>query len=191
MNYKERFIKAVLATKELGLKVDKEPLPIEKALSKSKLQSIQLLCFEVLKFRGYSYSSDLAQKCIPVHLDLKHFLKLYLDVDSYITVGDRYWDDYVYCEMSYESIKDELANPGRGDLKAHVWLTLSDGTLLDCTAEAHADLIFGRPEYPIEQCIMLIKPTEVNDAKKGFHRPYLVGIDFLEKSGACRVDFSL
>lgn len=119
MNYKDRFIKALAVTKKPGLEIEKEPLPFKKPLSKNKLQSVLCLCVDVLKYRGYYWSSDLAKKCIPVHLDIKHFLKLNLNIDSFITIGDRYWDDYVYCEMSYDGIHGHRAriNSQSGRLK--------------------------------------------------------------------------
>jgi hypothetical protein len=89
-----------------------------------------------------------------------------LDLDSYITIGGRYWDDYIYCEMPYENIERELNSPDlNNSIKAHIWLTLSDGTIIDCTAET----------------------DNVENAKSGYHRPYLIGADFLLKTGVCEI----
>ncbi|BAJ01164.1 hypothetical protein [Shewanella violacea] len=186
MNYEKRIISAIEKTKELGLELSFSPYPFTKPLSHEEKRQALQLCVDVLYSKGYRQSSDLASNCTPVHLDMQHFLKSELNLDSYITIGDRYWDDYVYCEMSYENIKCELNSPDfNNPIKAHVWLTLSDGTILDCTAEAHADLLYKRGEHPIEKCLMLVEASNIENAKSGYHRPYLIGADFLQKAGVC------
>ena len=86
--------------------------------------------------------------------------------------------------MSKGFIESELDNPNiGGDINAHVWLTLTDGTILDCTAEAHAGLLFKRGLHPAHKCIMLVDPSQEENAMSGYHRPYLIGTDFLEKTG--------
>lgn len=152
------------------------------------MQDVFQLCGDALYHYGYQTSEDLAGQCTPVHLIIMLYLKSYLNIESFITVGDRYWNDYIYCEMSKDSIESELKKPNiAGDIKAHVWLTLTDGTILDCTAEAHADLLFKRGLYPSHKCIMLVDPNQYESAKSGYHRPYLIGTDFLEKIGMYRI----
>lgn len=188
MNYEKRIISAIEKTKEFGLELNSNLYPFTTTLSHEQKRQALQLCVDVLYSKGYRYSSDLASKCTPVHLIMQHFLKSELNLDSYITIGDRYWDDYVYCEMSYENIERELKNPDFNEpVKAHVWLTLSDGTILDCTAEAHADLLYKRAERPIEKCLMLVEIGNIEDDKSGYHRPYLVGVDFLQKIGVCEI----
>ncbi|MCO4171636.1 hypothetical protein [Aeromonas veronii] len=186
MSYKSRFEAAVTKTREIGLRLKEEPYPFKQPLSfEEKRQALQL-CVDVLFAHGYKTSSDLAGHCTPVHLMAQYFLKEKLGIESYITVGDRYWNDYIYCEMSYDSIRYELMNPDiTKPIKAHVWLTLSDGTIIDCTAEAHADLLFERGDFPVHQCLMIVDPERVEDDVAGYHRPYLVGTDFLSKAGMC------
>lgn len=186
MNYEKRIISAIEKTKELGLELNSNLYPFTTALSHEQKRQALQLCVDVLYSKGYRQSSDLASNCTPVHLEMQYFLKSELNLDSFITIGDRYWDDYVYCEMSYENIERELSSPDLSKpIKAHVWLTLSDGTILDCTAEAHADLLYKRGEHPIEQCLMLVEIGNVENAKSGYHRPYLIGADFLQKTGVC------
>lgn len=188
MSYKNRLIEAVNYTRGLGLKIEKSPLPLGDKIEIGVMQDIFQLCGDVLYHYGYQTSSDLASKCTPVHLLLQHHLKNDMNLDSFITVGDRFWNDYVYCEMSKDSIESELKNPNMvGDIKAHVWLTLTDGTILDCTAEAHADLLFNRGEHPAHKCIMFIDPNKEENAKSGYHRPYLIGTEFLEKTGMYKI----
>lgn len=77
------------------------------------------------------------------YLMLKDRLKAELGIENLITIGDRFLDDYVYYEMAKEFVQNELNSTNIFEpIKAHVWLTLSDGTILDCTAEAHADIFF-------------------------------------------------
>ncbi len=184
MNYKDRIIEAIKYTESLGLHIEKSPLPFDEQLSFSIKQKIFKLCAEALYHYEYQTSSDLAKKCARVHLMLQHHLKHDLDIDSFITIGDRFWDDYIYCEMTKELIENELRNQNRHEpIQAHVWLTLTDGTILDCTAEAHADLLFKRGEHPADKCIIIIEPTKEEDAKSGYHRPILIGSGFLEATG--------
>ncbi|WP_404983768.1 hypothetical protein [Cobetia marina] len=188
MNYKSRFIDAVKYTKSLRLNAEDIPASFTEKLSRSTLQEILQLCSDALYHYGFNDSTDLASQCVRVHSLIKQHLKDDMGIDSYITIGDRYWDDYIYCEMGRAAIEQELTSPEVDQpIKAHVWLTLSDGTVIDCTAEAHADIIFGRDVHPSHQCIMLITPDQEEDAKVGYHRPYLVGEDFIIKTGMVRV----
>jgi hypothetical protein len=188
LNYEERIISAIEKTKSLGLELTVNPYPFKAALShEEKLKALRL-CVDLLYSKGFKSSSDLASNCTPVHLMTQHLLKTEFNIDSFITIGDRYWDDYVYCEMSYEKIERELKSPDfNKPIKAHVWLTLSDGTIIDFTAEAHADLLFQRGENPIENCIMIVDIDNEENDKSGYHRPYLLGVDFLQRVGVCKM----
>jgi hypothetical protein len=188
LNYEERIISAINKTKLLGLELNGKPYPFKAVLSHEKKLSALRRCVDFLYSKGFRSSSDLASNCTPVHLMTQRLLKTEFNIDSFITIGDRYWDDYIYCEMSYEKIELELKKPDLNEpIKAHVWLTLSDGTIIDFTAEAHADLLFQRGENPTENCIMIVDSDNEEDDKSGYHRPYLLGADFLEKVGVCKV----
>ncbi|WP_460042240.1 hypothetical protein [Pseudomonas sp. S2_H01] len=184
MNYKDRLLEAITYTQSLSLHIDNSIFSLDVALTDNSKQSIFQLCGDALYQAGLQSSSHLAGKCAPIHLMLKERLKAELGIETLITIGDRFWDDYVYCEMTKESVENELDSTKIFEpIKAHVWLTLSDGTILDCTAEAHADILFGRGEHPAHQCIMIVSPNKAEDAKTGYHRPVLVGSEFLEKTG--------
>lgn len=188
MNYKDRLIEAITYTKSLRLNIDKLEFPADVELTDNTKQKIFQLCEEFLYQTGLQSSSHLVGKCAPIHLMLKQRLKAELGIESLITIGDRFWDDYVYCEMSKESIENELNSTDISKpIKAHVWLTLSDWTILDCTAEAHADILFGRGEHLAHQCIMIVSPNEAEDGQTGYHRPLLVGSGFLEKTGMVQI----
>lgn len=184
MNYKDRLLEAITYTRSLRLYIDNSALSLDVELADNIKQKIFQLCGDALYQAGLQRSFHLAGKCAPIHLMLKERLKADLGIESLITIGDRFWDDYVYCEMTKESVENELTCTNIFEpIKAHVWLTLSDGTILDCTAEAHADILFGRGEHPAHKCIMIVSPNKAEDAKTGYHRPVLVGSEFLEKTG--------
>ena len=191
MTYETRLKEALKRTQEYGLSIDENPLPLKPSLALNIKRNVLQLSAEALNHYGYRTSSDLAQKCTPVHLMLQHHLKAELNIESFITGGDRYWDDYIYCEMSDESIKKEIEEPNvLNPIKAHVWLTLPDGTILDCTAEAHADLLFQRGDHPSHNCMMLVEANNHEDSKKGYHRPFLLGREFLVKTGMVQLNYS-
>lgn len=184
MNYITRLQKAFNRTKQLGLITECSPFPLQPRLPTDLLQAIFQQSGDALYENGYEKSSDLASKCAQVHLMLQHILRHTLQVESFITIGDRFWHDYIYCEMSDEGIINELRNPKINEpSKAHIWLTLVDGTILDCTAEAHADILFDRGEHPAHQCMMVVPPDQQEDDKRGYHRPFLLGTDFLLRTG--------
>jgi hypothetical protein len=190
MNYKARFIEAVSKTREVGLQIDfldTAPLPFTKSITKSKHRSLLILCAESLNSLGYKSSTELAGRCIPVHLFLQKILKKELKLNSYITIGDRYWNDKdIYCEMSYAEILKELKEPSTTPINAHVWLTLSDGSILDCTAEAHIDVLENRGVHPVDNCISFFRPGA--ELKSGYHRPYIVGKEFLLKTNSAPLE---
>ncbi len=184
MNYTTRLQQAFIRTKHLGLSTESNPFPLKPSLPQEILQAIFQISGEALYANGYEKSSDLASKCAQVHLMLQQVLIQTMQVKSFITIGDRFWHDYVYCEMSDEGIINELRSPKINEpSKAHIWLTLVDGTILDCTAEAHAEIMFDRGEFPSHQSIMVVPPDQQEDDKKGYHRPFLLGTDFLLRTG--------
>ncbi|AKO51386.1 hypothetical protein ABA45_02275 [Marinobacter psychrophilus] len=183
MDYKKRFIAAHKKSSELGLNPEPQALPFAKEYSKQRVQKILQACADYLYSCELETSSDLATNCIPIHMQLQAFLREHLSVRSSITIGDKFWKDYVYCHMSYQDILEELQHPmADAALKAHVWLTLGDGSVLDCTGEAHMDLLFNRSEHPTHECFAFVRPSQT--IPDGYYRPYLVGSDFLERTGA-------
>ncbi|MDF3124196.1 hypothetical protein [Rheinheimera sp. 1928-s] len=188
MSYKIRFEAALGKTKELGLMFQGVQYPFQAPLSFEVKRKVLQSCVDVLFAHGYQNSSSLAGKCTPIHLMMHRYLKDELGIDSYITIGDYYWNDYIYCEMSYEIIKSELTQLDiTKPLKAHVWLTLTDGTIIDCTLQGHADLLFNRGDFPVEKCLTIVEINSSEDEVSGYHRPYLVGSDFLMKACAMYV----
>jgi len=158
------------------------PPPFTEKIATEKLQRALGACIEHLTNIGFQSSFELAGRCVEVHNEIQRILEEN-NVESFFTIGDRVWDDYIYCEMSYDQIGSELSNPTPNNpLKAHVWLTLSDGSILDFTSQPHMDLLQGDREYPIEQSIIL---KRLDDSwEKGNFRPFLVGKQFLYKTGA-------
>ena len=184
MKYTDRFLTALSKTKELALSV--EPFKFGQAIPIEEINSILRLCVETLHRGGYTDSQTLAGNCIPVHTLLNDTIRRSLDIITFITIGDRYWDEKdIYCEMSYEAISKELKNPDiTKPLKAHTWLTLTDGTIIDFTSEAHLDIIERRGNHPLVECCKMLKPNEVED--NGYYRPFLIGAAFLFETGSVR-----
>jgi hypothetical protein len=181
-SYKARFVSALNYTKKIGLEPGETPIPWRKNISVKKARDVLFLSRDVLGALGMRQSSDLAMNCVAVHFDLQRAIYQYLKMKTYITIGDIFWSDYIYCEMSHESIEKEMTNPVLGEpIKSHVWLTLPDGSILDCTGEAHLDLIFGRAEHPLEECLSFIPPDK--NIEDGYRRPFLVGPEFLVRAG--------
>lgn len=184
MKYKDRFISAVNKTQELGLNVSLYPLPFKKEMSHKKIHDVIRHCFWNLHSKGIFYASQVAAKCTLISLELQNALRI-AGVKSYITIGDVVFaeQDYIYCEMSYESIGGELKNPNvYSPLKAHVWLTLEDGTIIDFTAMAHIDLMCGDPDFELSSSKVVVARPGV-ESKSNYYRPYLVDVDFLIKTG--------
>ncbi|NSM23268.1 hypothetical protein HT094_02295 [Shewanella sp. ZOR0012] len=187
MDYQETFLNAIDKTLELGLNLDSYPKEFSEPCPEHVRASILKLTADVLNGNGFRCSSELANKCVPVHLIIQYWLKQELNISSHITIGERYWsDDEIYCKMSYDYIKSEMIAPNHSKpINAHVWLTLPDGSILDCTAEAFLDVTEDRGDYPVNQCLMFVRPSETPPS--GYHRPYLVGTDFLEKAGVIKL----
>lgn len=186
LKYTDRFQSALSNTKELALSV--EPIKFENTLPIEEIKSIIQVCVNALYQGGYANSESLAGKCVPANMLISEVLEWRLGVKTYITIGDKYWSDSdIYCEMSYESITRELKKPDvTKPIQAHVWITLTDGTIIDFTGEAHIDILQERGNFPAEECFQVIRPSDVIEG--GFHRPFLIGADFLFKTGAIRLD---
>lgn len=181
-SYKDRFFSALKYTETLGLCPTETPIPWQEKMSVEEAREVLLCSRDVLAASGMKQSSDLAKKCVAVHLALQSAIYNFFKMKTYITIGDIFWTDYVYCKMSHEAIEKELNNPVFGKpLDAHIWLTLPDGSILDCTGEAHLDLIMGRGEHPLEECLTFIPPDK--HIEDGYRRPFLVGPEFLIKAG--------
>lgn len=182
-DYKARFIVAHRRTLELGLNPGGCLLPFKKQISEKKMGRIYRFCLYFLYSQGFDCSASLANKCIPIHIMISKLLKSELAISNLVTIGDKAWSDYVYCRMSYREIENELKHPVvDSPLQAHAWLTLSDGSVLDFTGEAHMDVLQGRGNFPAEKCVAVVRPKD--NPKDGYYRPFLVGGEFFERTGA-------
>lgn len=188
-DYKARFIAAHKRTLDLGLNPGEHALPFKKQISEKKMVRIYQFCLDFLYSQGLDCSENLASNCIPVNMMLTKLLKSEIAVSSVVTVGDKFWSDYVYCRMSYRQIENELNCPDvDSPLKAHAWLTLSDGSVVDFTGEAHMDVLQGRGNFPAEKCVAVVRPKD--NPKDGYYRPFLVGGEFFERVGAFQLAYA-
>jgi len=166
------------------------PVTFSESLSVDEIKEILSIAVFGLLQEGYKDSTALAGNCVPVNMLINHALQSLKGINSYITIGDRYWSENdIYCEMSYTSIVEELKHPNiTKPIKAHTWITLTDGTIIDFTSEAHLDVLHDRGVFPVEKCYQVIRPD--SDITSGFHRPFLIGTDFLFKTGLVQYSVS-
>ncbi|TYK66028.1 hypothetical protein [Colwellia echini] len=187
MVYTTKFQEALSKTKELALTT--ESIQFGELLSVEEIKEVLQVCIQALYENGYTNSERLAGKCVPVNMLLNGLLGCSTNFKTYITIGDRYWaENDIYCQMSYQYILNELKAPDFSKpIQAHVWLTLSDGTIIDFTSEAHLDILYKRGDHPVEKCFQVIRPNDV--IIEGVHRPFLIGDNFLFKSGAVQLSY--
>ncbi|KAF7788531.1 hypothetical protein PRUB_a1519 [Pseudoalteromonas rubra] len=182
--YRGSFIEAVSKTKMYELGEPDNVLPLsQKATSTNRQMRMLKFCHDVLVKNGFRCSADLARQCIPVHLILQRALNEYLGIHSHITIGHVEVEDTIYCETSYDYLKRELVAPGvNSALSFHVWLTLTDGAVLDCSMQAHFDVTSRKMNYPTRECMTYLSTQEVLSEVK--YRPFVVGTDYLKNIGA-------
>lgn len=182
MDYKIAFENAVAQTLGLGLTLNANPIPLHVSpISKEQMQPALVQCIRILRERGYFTSKELNTKCVDVHLLIKQFLKFMFDIETHITIGSMKVQGWDYCSMTYNYILQELASPNfHQEIRAHVWLTLPDGSIIDWTGQAWHDIQIGEV-HSVENCLLYFSPNEFRDDL--YHKPYLVGEDFLLKTG--------
>ncbi len=184
MKYIERLEEAAIKTTQMGLDIGSNPFPLKGELSKDQLRDIVNKCFLLLDDMHVTMASQVAAKCTLVHLNLHKLLFSEFGIRSFITIGDCVFanQNYVYNEMNYELIDSELRSPNVDKtLTAHVWLTLEDGTVLDFTMMPHIDMQYGDADYHLASREPIVVPPSIY-SDSNYHRPYLVGLDFLVKT---------
>lgn len=182
MNYKVEFEKAVLQTWELNLNLHGKPIPLmTDPIPKENVLLVLGECIPYLKQNGYFSSQELSGKCVAVHLLIKSILRQAFGLESHITIGSMHGNGWKYCAMSYSYIREELQSPSTTEeLKAHIWLTLPDGSIVDWTGQAWYDLQ-TKETHELENCLVYLAPNEFNP--EHYYRPYLVGEEFLVRTG--------
>lgn len=94
---------------------------------------------------------------------------------------------FVYMGLDYDTLQAELNSPqpDKG-LRAHVWLTLEDGSIVDWVGPAWYDHFLGR-NYPVDECMDVLSQGIFGDSPYRY-KPYLVGDECLKKVGAIRAE---
>lgn len=182
MNYKIDFEKAVRKTLELDLNLYGSPLPLESSpIPEQNIFYFLRHCIPFLHQQGYFSSKDLNGNCVDVHLTVKRVLKELFGLECFITIGSMHGKGWDYCEMSYAYIRKELDEPNlQGELNAHIWLTLPDGSIVDWTGQAWYDQKAGE-SHDLSQCLVYFSPTYF--FAEHYYKPYLVGEEFLIRTG--------
>jgi hypothetical protein len=126
-------------------------------------------------------------RCAPIHFHLWLFLRS-CGLPSIITIGDIAWNGAREFGTAYGKLKREWRGTHMGSDKtfdAHVWLTLPNGeTVIDVTAlpylmrEVPTNFSWKDSIY-ISGYVHWKEPLE--------HIPFLVGVNFLLKSGAVEI----
>lgn len=187
MNYQDSFAAAYDKTLLLELDPNMQHRDFVDPFTKEEIDFIVKSSIDFFKSFGCLSSSDLAHQCIPLNIFLRNYLRERLSIESFITVGSVILNgEWVYGVASYEAITKELLKPDKENpLSIHTWLTLNDGSVLDCTLEGYLDVKLGRGEHRIDECMGFFSSgvTPSGDT----YIPFLVGEDFLRKVGAFTV----
>ncbi|MCT6698366.1 hypothetical protein [Rheinheimera sp. 4Y26] len=185
MQYTGLFESAVRMTEELGLKlVMPKQFFCSEEISSEKLHAMVSAFVPFFKSNGYFSSKDLNKNCVQVHIAAQNLFKEMFGIDSYLTIGSMHGDGFDYCAISYEEIKSEIKKPNLAqELRAHIWLTLSDGSIFDWTGLAWYLENCGITA-PLEECAMHIP---LNTTMKELrYKPFLIGKDYLVVTGTIR-----
>lgn len=182
MNYKVEFENAVGKTLEFDLRLHENPLPLENTpIPEQNIFFVLRHCIPLLQQQGYFSSKDLSGNCVDVHLLVKRALKMYFGLKCFITIGSMHGKDWDYCTMSYEYIRKELDEPNlQSELKAHIWLTLPDGSIVDWTGQAWRDQQV-KESHELSQCLLYFSASDFS--ADHYYKPYLVGEEFLIRTG--------
>lgn len=185
-NYKDAFQAAVQKTMEWNLGED---LPFSKLeappISREMIFQITPNLIPQLVQHGFVDSHSLAGNCIQVNAWLADLLA-YFGVKSVMTIGSMCLEHgYVYMPLDYEKLHAELNAPQPDkDIGVHVWLTLEDGSIVDWVGPAWYDQKIGK-NYPVNECLDVLSQGVFDDSPYSY-KPYLVGSEYLKKTGAIR-----
>lgn len=181
MDYKSEFEKAVRQTWELNLSLHGKPLPLmAETIPQKNVLTVLRECIPHLLQQGFHSSKELNGHCVSVHLIIKKLLKQFFELECHITIGSMHGKGWDYCAMSYSYIREELTSPSQNEeLKAHIWLTLPDGSIIDWTGQAWCDMQV-KENHVLEECLVYLQPHEFNP--EHYYKPYLVGEEFLVRT---------
>lgn len=185
MKYRNQYIEAVRRSNELKLVDARKVLPLAtKQMKDKRLKSYFEGSMFFLKDEGVTSAAQLVENCALMHSELSKFLN-FNNHPCEVTVGQFYWNKKAFSDYySLDQLLDELHSPSVGDfLKAHCWLTLPDGSVLDLTILSDLSKINNKPYNRLEENVIHIPPREHDPDH--YYVPYLVGRDTLARMKAC------
>ncbi len=180
-HYKELFSRAIEATRSLGLVHGmREFVFPERGVSHDHVGVILGEFIGDLYRKGLSDSASLSGNCIQIHDQLFGFMER-SGIQAHMTVGSMHGNGWSYCRTSIDQLKAELEHPDSfREIEIHTWLTLNDGSIIDCTGQAWYDMQIGEV-HPVEKCLVYI--PQGNQDPSHYYTPYIVGYDFLYRTG--------
>gem|GEM_PF-1889453 len=183
-DYKNLVRKAVSASTSLGLLSENNaPSFSSDDIQASLIHPILGEFVEHLYSRGLDSSRSLNGNCIHVHDQLQAHLQR-RGVESHLTIGSMHGQGWDYCSTSLDELLAEMTDPDpEREIRAHTWLTLNDGSVLDWTGQAWYD-IQANANHPAESCLVYFQQG-VQDEMHYYH-PVLVGREYLIRTGSIR-----
>ncbi|MFA7431720.1 MAG: hypothetical protein WCZ23_16295 [Rhodospirillaceae bacterium] len=135
----------------------------------------------------HPFGINIRTACAPIHFNLWHFLR-YNNLPSIITIGDIAWKGKRQFQTSYSDLKREWRGAHTGSnskFNAHVWLTLPSGDrVIDLSALPY---LMGEAPQDFNWKNSIFISNYVHSTEPLEHIPYLVGVNFLLKSGVVEV----
>ncbi|UTA48147.1 hypothetical protein L1F30_01070 [Simiduia sp. 21SJ11W-1] len=185
MKYLDKLSQAHSDTKSIDLKAPKKiKFTASSKISRYKLEQIHKLCLEAFSKFGWVTSDHIHNQCVFANTAAYKVISEVLGIKCYLTIGYTKAYGATINKSSLSELKSELKSPNIDNpLQMHVWVTLSDGTIIDWTTEAFLTHREGEIK-DIKSCMLHIDPEKIKEIS---YHPILVGDDYLSKVGAFRV----
>lgn len=195
--YSKNLYQAFEFTKKMGFNPDDaiSGLGINKAYANKLVNELTLNLGEVIDTLARVTRDPVlafATECGNVHFHVLKFIQCYYpDLNANLTVGDFEFDGVALCGFNQQKAKEWLIKKPQ-KLGCHVWITLGDDVILDCTGISYiqvctqdsrsiGDVLFGQSnyfgKYPIRHQLYSEGGVVVKDIR---YIPILVGKDAFE-----------
>ncbi|MDI9271840.1 hypothetical protein [Stenotrophomonas sp. PFBMAA-4] len=183
-DYKNLVRKAVSASTSLGLLSENNaPSFSSDDIQASLIYPILWEFEERLYSLGLDSSRSLNGNCIQVHDQLQDHLQR-RGVESHMTIGSMHGQGWDYFPTSVDALLAEMADPHpEREIRAHTWLTLNDGSVLDWTGQAWYDTQVNE-NHPAGSCLVYFQQGVQNETH--YYHPVLVGREYLIRTGSIR-----
>lgn len=177
-HYEKLMRRAEETASKFGLSPDKDVL---NSRNPSRNEMIQLVESDI------SNLGELYKNCLFVNR-VWQALKLTSLNTGKVTIGYAKYNGENEFYHTKKYLKDELAHPGKGGIKVHVWLTFPDGVIFDPSF-----MVMVHKENGVDLNTITVGQTMIYDQvgipaleQSMEYFPTLVGSDFLLKAGAIK-----